>query len=112
MAVLKFNASDVDLSNISITKTFTTGVKASVYTTAQLAVSTAKVVCEATKNLPQRAEEYGAMADKALQLLPAAFCGMVSSTSGKRYTREDLLNEGEYDERIWNMFQPELEDEE
>lgn len=113
MSVLKFNTSDIDMSDVSIVKTFTTGVKASVFTTAQVAVAGAVVAHEATKHLPERAEEYGALLDKALQILPAAFCGMISSTSGKRYTREDLLNDKEgYDSRLWNMFQPELEDEE
>lgn len=121
MSTLKFNPSNIDTSSIGIVATIKDTVKVSLYsakvaanTSAKLVLTSAVVIDQVTKHLPERAEEIAALTNKGLQIPAAAFCGMVSSLSGKKYSREDLLQEEKegYDKSLWEMFQPSPESEE
>ena len=119
MSELKFNPKDIDTSSIGIVATIKDTVKVSLYsakvaanTSAKLVLTSAVVIDQVTKHLPERAEEIAALTNKGLQIPAAAFCGMVSSLSGKKYSREDLLQEEKegYDKSLWEMFQPSPEE--
>lgn len=121
MSVFKFNPSSINTSEIGVVDTIKDTIKASVYatkvatnTSAKLIITGAVIIDQVTNHLPERAEEVGALANKLAQVPAAAFCGMVSSLTGKRYGRENLLQEEKdgYDKNIWEGFQPSLEKEE